>query len=214
MTLSQALDASVPDLRRLQRRRKQVAWFAVVPCALLLAGVESAWRPALPVAYALITHLGLFLIAACIVGRTWCTLYIGGHKKRRLTVHGPYSVVRNPLYVFTIMGTAGLGAQSGSLFVTLFFAASAAALFLLVVRQEERFLASTFGNDFITYARRVPRFWPRFSLWQEASEIFVNPYLVRRSFLDSCVFLIGLPLAELVNEMHDDGWFPIRVRLP
>jgi hypothetical protein len=66
MSLSQALDASVPDLRRLQRRRKHVAWFAVVPCALLLTGVESAWRPALPVAYALITNLGLFLIAACI----------------------------------------------------------------------------------------------------------------------------------------------------
>jgi protein-S-isoprenylcysteine O-methyltransferase Ste14 len=214
MTLSHALDASAADLRRLQRRRKQVAWLAVVPCALLLTGVESAWRPALPVAYALITNLGLFLIAACIVGRTWCTLYIGGHKKRSLTVHGPYSVVRNPLYVFTIMGTAGVGAQSGSLFVTLFFAASTAAMFLLVVRHEERFLASTFGEDFIAYARRVPRFWPRFSLWQEAPVISVNPYLVRRSFLEGCVYLIALPLAELVNDMHDDGWFPGRVHLP
>ena len=214
MTLSRALDPSVPDLRRLQRRRKQVAWFAVVPCALLLTSVESAWRSATPVAYALITNLGLVLIAACIVGRTWCTLYIGGQKKRRLTVHGPYSVVRNPLYVFTIVGTAGVGAQSGSLFVTLFFAASAAAMFLLVVRHEERFLASRFGNDFTAYARRVPRFWPRFSLWQEAPVILVNPYLVRRSFLDGCVFLVVLPLAELLTAMHDDGWFSGRVRLP
>jgi hypothetical protein len=50
MQLLQALDASVPDLRRLQRSRKQVAWFAVVPCAQLLTVVESAWRAALPVA--------------------------------------------------------------------------------------------------------------------------------------------------------------------
>ena len=177
-------------------------------------GVESAWRPVLPVAYVLITNLGLFLIAACIIGRTWCTLYIGGHKRRRLIVRGPYSVVRNPLYAFTIMGTAGVGAQSGSLAVALFFAASAAVMFLLVVRQEEGFLASRFGEDFTAYARRVPRFWPRLSQWQDAPELLVDPYLVRRSFLDGCLFLIAVPVAQLVHDMHDDGWFSSRISLP
>ena len=50
---------------------------------------------------ALLETGGVILILVCIVGRTWCTLYIGGNKKRELITAGPYSVVRNPLYVFT-----------------------------------------------------------------------------------------------------------------
>ena len=99
----------------MQRKRKQVAWFAVVACGAVLTVVEPIWRPAVPGAFALITNLGLLLIAVCIVGRTWCTLYIGGHKKRQLRTHGPYSVVRNPLYVFTIIGTAGIGVNPAPL---------------------------------------------------------------------------------------------------
>ena len=90
MSITPALDATIADLRGMQRKRKQVAWFAVVACGAVLTVVEPIWRPAVPGAFALITNLGLLLIAVCIVGRTWCTLYIGGHKKRQLTTHGPY----------------------------------------------------------------------------------------------------------------------------
>lgn len=214
MSITRALDASVPDLRGTQRKRKQMAWLAVVACAAVLTVVEPIWRPGVPGAFALITNFGLLLIALCIIGRTWCTLYIGGHKNRQLKTHGPYSVVRNPLYVFTIIGTAGIGARSGTLTAAILFAATAAIIFSRVVRQEESFLAANFGDEFSAYAARVPRFWPRVSLWQEASVLLVNPYLVRRSFLDACVFLIALPLCELMHEMRSDDWFPLSLRLP
>ena len=42
------------------------------------------------------------MILICILGRTWATLYIGGQKQRELVTKGPYSVVRNPLYLFTL----------------------------------------------------------------------------------------------------------------
>ena len=94
---------------------------------------------------------------------------------------GPYSVVRNPLYVFSAIGTAGIGAQTGSAFLALLFAAGALAVFQVVARREETFLAATFPADFAAYAARVPRFWPRLSQWREADELRVKPRLVRRT---------------------------------
>ncbi|HEX2335969.1 MAG TPA: hypothetical protein VHI72_05790, partial [Hyphomicrobiaceae bacterium] len=75
MSKTPMLHASIPDLRGLQRKRKQVVCFAVVSCGGVLTAVESLWHPAVPTAVTLITNLGLLLIAVCIVGRTWCTLY-------------------------------------------------------------------------------------------------------------------------------------------
>ena len=109
--------------RRLQRKRKQVLALGVAVWLLLLLFTQSRWRTAAPHLHALIEIAGLVLILVCILGRTWCTLYIGGLKKRELVTAGPYSVVRNPLYVFTSIGTAGIGAQTGSSLVAILFAA-------------------------------------------------------------------------------------------
>src|SRR4029453_14157849 len=57
----------------------------------------------------MIEWFGIFAILLCIFGRTWTSLYIGGRKNRALLTKGPYSVVRNPLYCFSILGAAGCG---------------------------------------------------------------------------------------------------------
>lgn len=62
---------------------------------------------------AVIERTGGLLILLCIAGRTWCSLYIGGHKERQLIVSGPYSITRNPLHAFSILGTVGIFAVFG-----------------------------------------------------------------------------------------------------
>ena len=202
------------DLQLLQRRRKQVLVIGVMFGLLLLAVFDSPWRTHWQLLYRTIQWSGLLLIFACIIGRTWCTLYIGGQKKRELVTKGPYSVMRNPLYGFTLVGAAGVGALSGSLTLAFLCVAFATAVFLSVVRREEQFLLAAFPSEYPAYAERVPRFWPRLSAWQDAERVIVHPRLVNRTFLDASVFLLAVPLIALKALLRDLGWLPILLQLP
>jgi protein-S-isoprenylcysteine O-methyltransferase Ste14 len=202
------------DLQALQRKRKLVLTLGGAVWLLLMLFTQSRWRTEAPHLYSAIAGAGLVLILASIVGRTWCTLYIGGLKKRELVTAGPYSLVRNPLYVFSAIGAAGIGAQTGSALLAVLFAAGALAVFHVVARHEEAFLAATFPADFAAYAARVPRFWPRLSQWREADELRVKPRLVRRTFLEACLFLLALPAAQLVTSLQQLGLLPVLLDLP
>ena len=206
--------ASRPNLQHIQRARKYVLRLGLVLCGCFLLFTDSTWRAQAPNVHDLIGRVGVVLILVCILGRTWCTLYIGGLKKKQLITQGPYSVVRNPLYVFTIIGAAGIGAQAGSMVMVALLGLLVAAVFYYVAVQEQTFLAATFGDDYAAYAERVPLFFPRFSGWQEADQLLVNPFLVRRTFLDASLFLLAIPANDLIDWLQDGGWVPVLLRLP
>lgn len=201
------------ELQSLQRRRKYALRGLAALCVALLLVVQSSWRAAAPGVLVLLQGLGLVLILICIFGRTWCTLYIGGRKKRMLTTTGPYSLVRNPLYVFTMLGTAGVGLLAGSVVLAILFCAIAIAVFSPIVRAEEAFLADAFGQEFRDYAARVPRFWPRLSGWQDAAELLVRPKLVTRTFAEASLFLLAVPVIGLKDIAQASGWLPVMLRL-
>lgn len=202
------------DLQLIQRRRKRVLVAGIVVGLALIAVTDSVWRIDWPRVHRAIQGAGLGLIIVCIVGRTWCTLYIGGQKKRGLVTMGPYSVVRNPLYVFTLLGAAGMGSLSGSLSLAAICGAFASVVFASVVRQEEQFLLAAFPSDYPAYAARVPRFWPRLSGWQDAEHLVVRPLLVNRTFLEASLFLLAAPLVALRALLWDLGWIPVLLHLP
>ena len=214
MAQSSSSTASGDDLQRLQRRRKNVLRAVAVLGVLLVLVMDSSWRMAAPKLLEWLQRGGFLLILLCIFGRTWCTLYIGGNKKRELVTKGPYSVVRNPLYVFTFIGAMGVGLVAGSIVLALLFGALALLIFNAITRQEEAFMASAFGESFTAYAARVPRFWPRFSTWQDAEELVVRPKLVLRTFLDASLFLLAVPLLELKELLQRLGSLPVWLHLP
>jgi protein-S-isoprenylcysteine O-methyltransferase Ste14 len=110
------------DLSAVQHRRKRVVGASLVAPIMALLFTQSMWVIDGP-AHLSIEWIGLALIVVCILGRTWCALYLGGKKKRQLVRHGPYSIVRNPLYLFSAIGAAGVGLCAGSLVIGAIFGA-------------------------------------------------------------------------------------------
>jgi hypothetical protein len=86
-------------------------------------------------------------------------------------------------------------------------------IFWRVVLAEEEFLAGVFGADFGRYTVSVPRFWPRFSSWQDADELRVKPGLVVQTFLDASLFLLAVPLIWLKAQGQAAGWLPVLMHL-
>jgi len=158
--------------------------------------------------------LGLGLIAVAVVGRAWCSLYIGGRKKEQIVDIGPYSVSRNPLYLCNFIGAFGVGALTGSLTIALAVTAAAVALFVPVIRKEEAWLTAKFGNAYVSYAERTPRFGPDPGKWRDRPTILVNPVYFMRTIRDGSLIFIAWPAIEVIGMIQDEGWIDAIVQLP
>lgn len=157
---------------------------------------------------------GTILICICIIGRTSCSLYISGRKQRQLVEDGPYSICRNPLYFFSIIGAVGMGAQFGSFAVPLMTGLLTWAIFRWVVRNEEIAMLAAFPVKYRSYMARVPRFFPKITLWQTPATITVKPLKIHWTSLDSLLLLLIIPIKELLDYLHDTGVLPVYLLLP
>lgn len=114
-------------LRRVQLIRKAALLFALV-AACVLATISKTLASAQWL-HDDVEAVGLAMIVICVVGRAWCSLYIGGRKKAEIVTGGPYSLCRNPLYLFSFIGAFGMGAQTGSIVIAVLFVVIAFAVF-------------------------------------------------------------------------------------
>jgi protein-S-isoprenylcysteine O-methyltransferase Ste14 len=152
---------------------------------------------------------GVFLVGAGL--RFWSTLYIGGRKTHGLVCEGPYSVCRNPLY----LGTFLLWLSGAILFksVSLLVGVAAGILFyaLVTLPAEEHVLKLSLGEAYAEYCRRVPRFWPRFSLFHTPAVLQVSVAgLVmecRRASRWIWLPVVAILLAHLRAGAHWPHWF-------
>jgi protein-S-isoprenylcysteine O-methyltransferase Ste14 len=178
----------------------------------VLPWVGSAW-PASGWVNQGLEWLGLALILTAILGRCFCMLYLGGRKGADLVAEGPYSVSRNPLYVFSILAVMGIGLQTGSLVVGFVLALAAFAVFHWIVVEEERMLRAAFGARFDAYCVRVPRFWPRPSVWRSPRHVMVDLGGVWKTARDALPYFLAVPLFEAIEAIQAAGWVHVWVRL-
>jgi len=201
------------DLQAIQKIRKGGVLVALIGLTGLTmvtqtpTGLDSAMHEG-------VEKIGLAAIVLSIVGRAWCSLYIGGRKKAEIVDRGPYSISRNPLYVFSFIGAFGIGAQSGSLTIAALFTVAAFGIFYLTVLKEERWLEASFGQAYGDYRRRTPRFGPNFRLWRDEAELSVRPSFFLTTIRDGLVFLLAVPLFEAVDLAQAQGWLHVLARLP
>lgn len=52
--------------------------------------------------------MGWLFVGVGAMGRIWCSIYISGYKNNKLVMEGPYSLCRNPLYLFSYLGGVGI----------------------------------------------------------------------------------------------------------
>jgi protein-S-isoprenylcysteine O-methyltransferase Ste14 len=201
------------DLGAVQKIRKGavlVALLALMGAALVtqsVGGVDGRWHE-------MVEAAGLAMIVFSIVGRAWCTLYIGGRKKADVVDSGPYSITRNPLYVFSFFGAFGVGAQSGSAAIACGFVLASLLIFRLTVAREEAFLSREFGERYEAYRARTPRFVPNFGLWRDTEELTVRPSLFLLTIRDGLVFLLAIPIFEMIDLAQAEGWLKVIALLP
>ncbi len=113
------------------------------------------------------TLIGVIVMILGEAWRMWGVATAGTVTRRRsrnvqkLVSHGPFSWSRNPLYNGNFLLWMGIITISG----VLWFLPVAAVIFAIeyyyIVRYEEGVLESIFGQDYLTYKARTPRWFPR-----------------------------------------------------
>ena len=113
------------------------------------------------------TVAGLVLMVLGEAWRMWGVATAGTVTRRRsrdvekLVSHGPFAWSRNPLYVGKFSILMGVITLSGVLWFLPVAALLFAVEYTLIVRYEEGVLESIFGEEYLAYKARTPRWIPR-----------------------------------------------------
>jgi len=126
--------------------------------------------------------LGALIIVPGLLIRALASGHV--RKNEALATSGPYAYTRNPLYLGSLLIGIGFGVAArswwvGGVLVLMFF-----AIYVPVIRGEERFLREKFP-EFDDYARRVPQMLPRitpFRSGQQGGGFSMELYLKHREW--------------------------------
>ena len=152
--------------------------------------------------------LGYVLLVLATLWRIWCALFIAGAKNGELATDGPYSAVRNPLYIGNFLGLVGVGFAVQQPVLGVAIGAAFALSYPAVIAQEEQNLARIFGERYREYCARVPRWVPDWSLYREPDTLPVAPRYVRKAILDAMWFLWAFALWKLIDQLHNLDLLP------
>jgi len=136
--------------------KKRILVSQIVTLLLLLAARPESW---------LLFWAGLAVMLLGQLVRLAASAAIV--KSKTLTVTGPYAAVRNPLYLGTMVMTAGLmimlSSPSRPAMTAALWAAAAAAfgwIYYVTIKAEEQYLQSVYGEDFVKYKAAAPAILP------------------------------------------------------
>ena len=156
---------------------------------------DSSWQ------VILLNTFASVLVGCCAIGRVYCTAFLGGFKNQRVISDGPFSVVRNPLYVCSYIGILGIACGSNNIIILILMPIFFAVLFHRLVKREETFLLQRFGDEFKEYLKTVPRFIPKLSLYTAPETIEMCPKYLLNAIKDAVWWFTALPLLRLLQSL-------------
>lgn len=146
--------------------------------------------------------LGISFFLLGVGVRIWAQQHLHYRLKvrKKLTVTGPYSFVRNPMYIGNIMIFLGATIVSELLWfvpITFFYCLGICSL---VIRYEETHLLEKFGEPYRRYMEEVPRWVPRALHFKNIG--LINEYLFQSILveLNSLVLLFPFILKEIIDK--------------
>jgi protein-S-isoprenylcysteine O-methyltransferase Ste14 len=152
---------------------------------------------------------GCILVAGGALGRVWCSLYISGYKNGTLITSGAYSIMRNPLYFFSLIAVVGVGLVTKTLLIPLAFFLIFILYYPGLIKSEEKRLAAIHGAGFEEYVKNTPSFFPKISLLTEPDSYLVNPKVFKRELYRAFWFVSSIGILGLLKAFHEAGFLPI-----
>ena len=141
--------------------------------------------------------LGAVLIVPGLLIRALASGHV--RKNESLTMSGPYAYTRNPLYLGSLLIGLGFAVASRSWWVVGVLVAMFFAIYLPVIRGEEKFLREKFP-EFEEYAQRVPRMFPRLGRVSEGGGSFSFDLYRQHREYNALLGALGM-MAALVAKM-------------
>ena len=185
-----------------ERLRKVATLVAASVWVLAALAIKSSWGEETPMGLALF-GVGCVCSSFGALGRIWCLSFIAGRKTRSLVTEGPYSLCRNPLYFFSLVGAIGVGLASCTLILPLLVLVGFGLYYPMVVRSEARRLAETHGAAYDAYVKSTPCLVPSFGRYCEGvGEQVINTHAFRKGMFDSVWFLLTFGGMHLLAELH------------
>ncbi|MHB1002035.1 MAG: methyltransferase family protein [Armatimonadota bacterium] len=138
--------------------------------------------------------MGLFI-------RIWAQqhLHFRLKMKRICTTTGPYSFVRNPIYIGNSLICLALVTATEQLWLLPVQLLFCCIVFTFVVRYEERFLLEKYGTEYAEYLKQVPRWFPKYRIISQS--IFSGDYLgiSIKAELYNFLFFIPVIIKEVIT---------------
>tara|TARA_Y100000996_G_scaffold10249_1_gene8406 strand:- start:2886 stop:3503 length:618 start_codon:yes stop_codon:yes gene_type:complete len=149
--------------------------------------------------------LGFILILIGGFGRLWSSLYIEGNKNEKLISGGPYSMMRNPLYVFSLTLLLGYCCAIQSIIILISCLILFIVIYMPTIFNEEKILLSRHSDFYKEYYEKTPRFIPNFKLYQNHSQdnmIDVNIKKIQRVIVEIAGFTFFYGLIITLDIFH------------
>tara|TARA_Y100001970_G_C14215387_1_gene849344 strand:+ start:1805 stop:2422 length:618 start_codon:yes stop_codon:yes gene_type:complete len=153
--------------------------------------------------------VGFILILIGGFGRLWSSLYIEGNKNEKLISGGPYSMMRNPLYVFSFTLLAGYCCAIQSIVVSSVFLSLFVLIYMPTIYNEEKILLSRHSESYKNYYNRTPRFLPSFKLYKGHKQdkmMDVNIKKIQRVIVEIAGFTFFYGLIVTLDILHQKGY--------
>ena len=108
----------------------------------------------------LFSCIGFALVVLGGFGRIWSSLYLEGFKTKKLIKDGPYSMVRNPLYFFSLTILLGICFAIKSIPISIALLSVFILFHVPTIINEEKVLLSAHDESYKAYYESTPRLLP------------------------------------------------------